>query len=511
VNNPFIGYGEMVNGARFVGRQEAIRAVLAAVTAPAKGSSIAIIGGPKVGKSSLLWQTLMEDEAALHRQRVLPVWVNVATRPSGVELLVGLVSKALAGLESAGVLDDALARAAAAVRSEVPFWSILFDNVESFFVSAKRLGWRIVFVLDEFDAARYLYKDPAVLQALREFVNNPKASFVVAIASRRPLADIEAKAGGGSNFSEVVHKYWMPRFAHEEVDELLGWLQRVGISPTEEIHTLAERMCGGHPFLLNRLSYELAEYGVRGQSVNFEEVSSWAGVGNAFQDHYAELARFLSDVDLFNKLLETVFGPQITATKVDADRLQSYQLITRSGDGHYTPFSEHFLWHLRLQARTIEFWPLWSDTERGIRALLSERLSAKYGDDWPVRVAREKPAIATILDGCRERQEQEQRAGGSQAAASLLEFTNPAELWPLLKANWELVRDILAKDHGYWGSRFDTIPPVRRAMAHNRDPVSQADRLRAEAACRDILTALGRSGRSPAAPDTSPSPSGGLS
>lgn len=495
--NPFIGYGTVVHGERFVGRDHALDMLRQHLPIHAPGSSISIVGLPKVGKSSLLEHGLMQEEARLLTDHVLPLWVNVALHPTGVELFQAFVSRSASRLARLVENPASLEAAARQALVPTPVWSELMDNVQEFFIEARRQSWSSVIVLDEFDEARHLYSGASigassVFQGVRELANNPRAKVVFAIVTRRPVADIEQEAGGGSTLSEVLDKYRMPLFSAEETGSLLKRLAPVGVEVSDQLRERANEMCGGHPYLSSCFCYFVAERARLGRLLDLDEVCGSRDLGTTFAEHYRKLDEFLRDVGLFEKLLEVIFGPQISVTQDDVLALEAYGLIGTGKNEEYVAFSRHYQNYLRLKSRTVDLWPVWGETERGVRAVLLTQFTSRYGDDWPSALSNAHQGAAKVLEGCRRRRAAEQRSENGDASTSLLDFTEPADLWPLLKCEWPLFAPTFKRDQGYWGPRFDEILPVRRALAHNRPIASASDRMRAEAACRDILACLNR-------------------
>ncbi|HEU0301736.1 MAG TPA: hypothetical protein VFR37_19945 [Longimicrobium sp.] len=493
-HNPFLGYGEVVFGERFVGRAQALDTLRQYLPVDSPGSSISITGLPKVGKSSLLEQGVMHDEPQLLERHVLPLWVNVSQHPTGSELFrsfVSLTADRLGRLVDNSTALDSMAQKALA---PTPLWSDMMRNVQGFFAEVRRHSWRPVFVLDEFDDARFLYSGAtSVFQGVRELANNPRFKVVFAIVTRRPIAEIEQEAGGGSSLSEVLHKYRMPLFSDPETEQLLQRLGQLDIEVTDALRERAAEMCGGHPYLLNCLCYEIAEHARLGQRpLDLDMVCRSRGLASTFTEHYTKIEAFLQDVGLYDKLLEIVFGPQVSVLTDHVNMLQTYGMIRPGANGEYVPFSDHYHAHLRSKARSVDLWPVWGETERAVRALLLREFTGKYGDDWPAALSRAQEPAADVLAGCRRRQEYEQRTGNGQASGSLLDFTEPSDLWRLLKCQWSLFVPTFKRDQGYWAKRFDDILPVRRALAHSRPIASASDRLHAEAACHEILACLGK-------------------
>lgn len=71
LNNPFADYGRIVSGERFIGREKEIRMINQRVLGTAYGN-LAIIGLPRIGKSSLAWHAIMDRKEELLAAQTVP-------------------------------------------------------------------------------------------------------------------------------------------------------------------------------------------------------------------------------------------------------------------------------------------------------------------------------------------------------------------------------------------------------------------------------------------------------
>ena len=60
LENPFSGYGRAISGQRFIGRDKYIRTIENRVTKQKDPNNLALIGYPRIGKSSLAEQAIMQ-------------------------------------------------------------------------------------------------------------------------------------------------------------------------------------------------------------------------------------------------------------------------------------------------------------------------------------------------------------------------------------------------------------------------------------------------------------------
>jgi hypothetical protein len=283
-------------------------------------------------------------------------------------------------------------------------------------------------------------------------------------------------------------------FNPEETEQLINRLATVGIEVTDEIRQCADKMCGGHPFLLERLCYQIADDWLNRRAFNLRELCGWKGVGSDFYDYYGHLIDLWEENSSLSKLLEIVFGPQVSATQVDADNFARYRIIKEGQGDYYVPFSEHFHSFLRLKERETDLWPLWCQTERVLRALVTKALIEKYDDNWADKLVKAKPNVKDIIEGCKERQLKEEQAFGAQASSNLLDFAYPSDFFAIISCEWSEFAPVLKRDKAYWNQRFALISKVRNPMAHNRDlAIKESERLQAEGFCKEILDCISSS------------------
>src|SRR5438132_4496821 len=90
--NPLADYGTIVSGSRFIGRHDGLNAIDARVLRPAEPGNLAIIGQPRIGKSSLAYQGIVAREQELLKEKVVPIWLNLATFDEPSDLFRELVT-----------------------------------------------------------------------------------------------------------------------------------------------------------------------------------------------------------------------------------------------------------------------------------------------------------------------------------------------------------------------------------------------------------------------------------
>lgn len=195
LTNPFSGYGGIVFGERFIGREEALRQLNQRVLGDNYGN-LAIIGLPRIGKSSLAWQGIMEHRDELIDSKCIPIFMEVGSCSSPKEFFTRLIELSFEEFElnfndyrSFPLISKCVENLRCEYSSEL---------VQKYFRILKREKIKSIFVLDEFDRVRSFF-NVADFQLVRELSYNPNTKICLVPTARKSIADIEAKDGAISN------------------------------------------------------------------------------------------------------------------------------------------------------------------------------------------------------------------------------------------------------------------------------------------------------------------------
>ncbi len=493
--NPFADYNSLVFGSAFVGRSELLSTLDDRIIHAPSPASLALIGPKRIGKSSVAWHGLIHRKKELNRQQMLPVWLPMgAWCVHAEDFFIALVKGADEELCGLGVSDPILDKLKGRCVAESTKWMDMIHAVLHYFVQMRALGWRTVFVVDEFDYARGIFQGrPEAFQGIRELANQPRCKVTFVTTSRRLLHEIERKADpSGSTLAQIMHSEHLSCFDGQELIELVKRIESTDLVADSNLLGFILTQTGGHPFLASQLLYQVAREWLLHGKTDFDHAMNQRLVG--FFDYYRDTVELLEEDGSLKTLLEILFGPVVQATKADAVRLTSRGLLRTGPDGYYHAFSAHFTDYLRAHSRSVDLWPLWSQAECALREIVADTMRQLYGaNSWADEMVRQKPRLGPIVDNWRELMQRERHSVGSQASQDLLDFTYPADLWHVIKAHFRNFSPIFGKDERHWGRCFETLAFVRTRLAHNRpSSVEQEDKDHAEAYCREIIKAAHR-------------------
>lgn len=491
--NPFADYGGIVRGDRFIGRRDSLKVVENRVIRPQESGNLAIIGDYRIGKSSLVYKAVMECRDSLVARKQLPIWLNLATFDQASFFFRSLVTRTYEELEDLGWLTEAIVTAANRALEDELSWTEGYGRIQRFFERIRRAGFRILFILDEFDHARYLFRgDISGFQGLRELSYRPEWRVTFVTTSRRTLRDIELQTKAISTFDLIFHKHYLGMFDEPDRQDYFARLASVGIGITSSIKERVDFYCGSHPYLLEMLGYEIVELFRERSVVDVDQAAR--RIGRSFLDQYDHMIRILSEDGSLNKMLQILFGPVVDVKQTDVDEFQRYGLIQPTEQESYGAFSPYFQTYLKLVERQRDLWPIWRETEIALRDIITSNMLEQYGEQWIGKLEKARPNLRPIFERCRVAQQNEEKSFGSRASYNLVDFTYPQDLFAIIFAEWNIFKSVFGKDKTYWDQRAQLLSKIRNPLAHNRDQsLYDYERQVAEGYCKEILANLNSS------------------
>jgi len=288
-----------------------------------------------------------------------------------------------------------------------------------------------------------------------------------------------------STFDGIFYKHYLTMFNNEDLNEYFNRLESIGITISSQMKERLAFYCDSHPYLLTMFGYEIIEFFRERQNIDIDKAIYQ--VEQSLFDYYDQTITLLEESGDLHKLLQILFGPVVDVKRTDIDELLRYGLIKDSQQG-YSAFSEHFHEFFNLIRRQVDLWPLWRETEKAIRAIITTKMSEKYGENWVNILEKSRANLKQIFERCREAQGKEEKLFESRASQNLIDFTYPTDLFQIIFAEWNVFQPIFGKDKNYWNQRTQLLGKIRTPLAHNRDESVYEDmRKIAEGYCEEIL------------------------
>lgn len=489
--NPYADFGGVVTGARFVGRERELRMIASRVFGGGSFGSLAVVGLPRVGKSSLVAEAIGRAEADSSGLRTAVVQLNVGEFDSISDMFRRLVEELYECVGGGEPCSDEIQHRVSEVLSERV---VDFGRVRRVFKSFRTAGVRPVCVLDEFDAGRRLFAEaPQCFHWLRELCSNPQFKAAVIIVAKRRLQDVARLAGHDSEYwQNVLMMSVLGAFSASDTASFFTKLDSEGVSIDQECRDSVRHICGSVPFLLDCFAYQSWERVRCGLLVDRDWV--WQTCNELASTYVEQIIPILVDSSLLEKAVQIFVGPQRDVTSDDVRVLQELGVVRVDGV-RIRPFVPALEDQLRSMADQVDVWPLWRQAERTLRVGLESQLEVVYGTEWPAKLIADKPKLKDVVVRCQEHHDRDVGRGtSSDTSTSLLSYTYPMELYAFMCADWNrLGRTLLGGDRHEWSIKFSALAQIRTPLAHNREEVvSRSQRVYAEGVCHDILERAGK-------------------
>lgn len=249
INNPFL-YGSPVQPAHFIGRRSVLRRVVGRILN--QGQSTALVGEPRLGKTSLLhYLKAAEKRAALYgakAERLHFCYLDTQTLSSDYsltqfwELALRTLQENVAPISPIG--QQLLQSAATGYNVFV---------LEKLFEALHAAGQQLVLLIDEFDLLLHhpLLSHAQFFGSLRSLASRSQGAFTLIIASRLSLARLNAETQRynptGSPFFNIFDEVTLGTLTLQEVEQLLNV---AGDRFTADDRHFIGGLTGGHPYLL---------------------------------------------------------------------------------------------------------------------------------------------------------------------------------------------------------------------------------------------------------------------
>ena len=489
IENPFADYGKIVRGERFIGRKEITSVIESRIIRPNAPGNLAIIGVHRIGKSSIAYKTIIEQKDKLIGKGILPIWIGLSSYDQSLDFFHSLVDECISEMEELDWLTEKIQRSATRALEANATW----DRIKRFFKAIHNAGYGTLFILDEFDQARFLFKGETAFQRLRELADYPDYRLSLVLTSRRNIGDIERLAGSTSPFHNIFQVQRLTMFSDEDLEIYFSQFLAIGISMSDDSRERVLFYCGAHPYLLEMLGCEIVEMLRQNREIDVDKAADT--ISQSIFEHYDDMIRLLREEGTLDKLIQILFGPVIDVKQADVTELQNYGLIKLTEHGTYLVYSEHFHDYLKLYERSTEFaadlWSVWRDTEKALREVITTTLSDGYGENWIEELENGRRNLQQIFDRCRVAQEKEAKSFRERASQNLIDFTYPADLFEIICARglWQKhFQPIFGNDPNYWDERKKLLAKCRNPLAHNRAEILQPHELMiVEGYCTEIL------------------------
>lgn len=505
LNNPVADYGSIVYGQRFVGREDELRQIEQRVMGPMYGN-LAIMGLPRIGKSSLAWQAIMTKHDELLKNRTLPIFFQVGGCESGVSFYKQLVSLVHDELELISE-DDRYEKFSSKILLELEKSeekALIIPFIQKYFKLIKRLGYKVIYILDEFDSVQSIFS-VSDFQILRELSTKPDTKICIVTCSRKSIQEIESKDGAISNFYGTFSEIRLGMFTKNDIIQYWDRLSHYQ-DLTQEYIGCMEFYVGYHPYLLDMCN----DYSFRNHDF-FTNINEVEEIRIQLWHQFRTIQDTLANEGLLDKAIQLVLGPAYNVTKLEEERLLKFQFIKKTDNEEkievlgrltgpsadekgktYMCFSDYFtIYFDRQHWESIDYWPLWTATEKAIRRIIKAYIKNQFTEDWETEIYAKyghSQNWANKFDSVKKVREKERKTFPS-ASLNLIDYTMSREMYDVFMAPaWnDWFHKIFVGSRKDWANKFNFLADIRNPMAHNnREFISQEQITIATQYCEEI-------------------------
>lgn len=522
IDNPFADYGGIVYGERFIGREDELLRIRQRVF-PSNGyGNLAIMGLPRIGKSSLAWQAIMVKEKELIEQKTIPIWITTSDFNSTIDLLQSFAKRLYRQLRQSTLPNPSMdfIREENEKIQNATTVSQLKDPLVELLVELKGHKYKVILILDEFDAAqKFMTSDD--FSFLRTLSYVPDRKICIVTTSRKTIEAIEAMDGGVSNFHGIFKNLRLGVYDENSWISYWDWVLKLfqPATPLKYYKQEAEQKVGRHPFLLDVFN----SYNYEAQALKKDLHSQLEiDLNDLFTDMEGTLSKEIikeskGEMTLLDIAMQLVIGPVTIATP-EGDptlRLKHYEFLrttkpenkealigfttgpTMADGSVYICFSDYFT--KRFVFRHIfdaPYWPEWTLTEKKLREIVKIYVQQTFGDDWEQKIrARFEPHIFGWKAAFEKMISWRTNSLYHFPSSSkhLVDYTAPSTIFDVfVSPAWnEWFYDIFQGQKQDWQKKFDHLANVRNPVAHNSaEFVSQEELTLASRYCKEILNVI---------------------
>jgi hypothetical protein len=513
ITNPFADNAGIVTGNRFIGRQPEINGIHNRVLGELYGN-LAIVGLPRIGKSSLVWNALIPLKEELLQKNHILTYISISSGDNATNFFKGLAFAVLEEIEFENELIDTYRRLKS-IYNEIKVCQNdrfeLLNQIKKFFKFCKRSNIRTTFILDEFDYSESIFT-VADFQFLRELSTLPDTKICLVTISRRTIQELEPENGAISNFYGVFSELRLQLFSDTDSENYWQRVESLGIEISENFRNEVSYFVGSHPYWLDMVNYHIFN-GIKAENKTSIELLSEIGseLKKTLWDNYDDIIALMDKESLKGHFIQAVVGPVVNLTQKSIERLIKYGLVkpilardkygtyfqtlidaglASENDISYISISSHLNDYLKEKETEFDIWALWNEAEHQVRNLITVHLKEKYGEDWRDNFVAKKPKQEKNIIKMEKMRDANKQKFGLLASDDLVRYTYPLDMWNFfIMSDWTWFQKILNSNTKQdWQAKFYLLGKIRNPIAHsNRDFVLQDEQTKAKEICKELI------------------------
>lgn len=488
MENPFADMGGIVAGDRFVGRKDELLRLKQRVLQRSVYGNLAIVGLPRIGKSSLAWKGIMDNKSSLMADGTIPVWFSAGSVDNQLDFYKSIFEEIRRTLRR--IDGDFIKQTIAECGTKVDRTNDVSEvkrNITDLLISLRGEGFKLVLILDEFDSVQF-YLKVEDFQYLRESSYNLDRKICIVTTSRKTIADIEAINGAISNFYGTIETINLGLYDWESTEIYWNWVENKfcpeGI-PMDAYKKIVEQKVGRHPFLLDVYN-----------SFHFTNPLPTEKKNIELDLHLANLFETMLDTldkeGLQDEAIQLILGPVYSENiEKKEGKLLVYDFIQRVGnewkekilgsligpsydDGTcYICFSEFFtLLFKKLKIDNVPYWDEWNQTENRVRMLIKRYIRDTYHiDRWEEEMSRKFISRMHWTNNFEMLRETRRKTLDQfeDASVDLVDYTLSNSMFSVfIGPAWnEWFIYVFGGSYNSWRDKFKFLSTIRNPIAHS--------------------------------------------
>ena len=499
-SNPFEKCGKIVSGERFVGRKAIITKIRERII---NGSAnVSLVGLPRMGKSSIAYQALMEDKNGLIKSRIIPVFYTLTTSMDINKFYEGLMRVIIRELKASQLINNDIIETLNNSKDEYKRTNEIYD-VQDFVDAICDEKIRLIIILDEFDAARDIFKTSGGFEDLRTLCYEGDRSNYISFltTSRRSIQNIE-RTCGNSTFYHLFAYGEIPISVFDEEDIEMYWnrvrkhlKESYAEKLSEEVMTVINSYSGSQPFLLDIVNSEVLPYLLSNTKNPLSEIKF------KLEEQFKYFERIIESEGLLDFAIEILLGPVVSENiQSEVEKLLRYGFIketttankksTLHADMGYmnskgnvymcisSDFTRYFYAVHRYNSRLL---PIYGSLLKALKDMIEQYLIDNYGYSW------ENNTTAASIEDLRNMQNLD-KIKHITPSPSLAYYINETIVKNIISNDSYPFKKIFINDFGNCIKKLHWVCNIRNHYAHdNSDFLSAEEIKKTQDYCEELL------------------------
>lgn len=526
--------GKIVYGDRFVGRDNLLSEMRDSVLS--LNDNLAVMGMPRVGKSSLVWQCFMyHKEEVIENDYMIPVFCetgSVSSEKDYIDLFFTASYNCILELVNnkqyiqINKVYDTHLKGDYQSYKKATTQTDENNAIKSFYKHLKSVaGYSVILILDEFDHV-HDFLTLRGFQLLREISYNPDSGVCIVTTSRKSIKEIEPLNAHISNFHGTFEHMYVGMYNQDDLDAFWSRIEdSLGIPGN--VKNQINDMVGGHPYFTDLCCLHYYSNEKEDNILN-------QGLKLKLFNEFSQIISILERDNLLKPAIQIVVGPLLenipdttiirmkewgfikeVSNKEKANILGASSFEDDNDDNVYILFGSLFsrLFYAKYLLDT-PYWPLWGETENKLRGIVKIFVSQKYGEEWCSRIKEENKYNDEWLGrfiSMENRYYENKDLPIYSGYKSIIDFAETGQLYHLfIRKYWNVafanifkatVKDIKDAQKNNtqvdafqcWQKRFTTLIVLRRPYAHNNSQyITEEDISTAKFFCHETLDTINK-------------------